>query len=605
MSRPRPDSWDQWVASRSGRFRGYGPRSYVSQDIPGVADLDSYGRWTEVSGYGTCWSPANVSSRWQPYRDGRWIWQDPWGWSWVSNEPWGWAPYHYGRWVTSRSRWYWVPQRPDTRRVRYAPALVAFVGGPDFSLSISVGGGRSRGDGGYVGWFPLAPRDPFVPWWGRGAHDTNATNATNVTNVTNITNVTYVNRSYVTVVNQTAFTSGAPVGANVITDARAVRDISVAPVVRGPIQVMPLVSSIRSPSGRVGSTPRPPAAALTRTVVTRLAPAPAPILFREKESLIRERSGAPVAPVVAARLPVERRAIQPTRSVAVEGGRVTLAPKNLHTEGPAPVPVTRAISPGQTRRDAKLPSGGEGPQGQPGNVPPSDSEARRLQDAAQQQQAEDSRKQVQAEDARKLQTEEDAHKQQADNARKLQAEDTLKQHQADNARKLQSENSLKQQQAEDGRKLQAENSRKQQAEDDRKQQQADNARKLQAENSLKQQQVEDAHKLQAESSLEQQQAEDSRKQQVQVARRQQPPANDQRNASEKADAETIVGTVTVYQAGRRIEILTSENMRHTTDLADKNVQVSVTGPVAVGAHVRLVKAKSGRGARVSISVEGR
>ena len=95
---------------------------------------------------------------WQPYRAGRWIWQDPWGWTWVSTERWGWAPYHYGRWVTWRSGWYWVPVAPRASVVVYSPALVAFVGGgPGFS--VSVGGGGTD----YVGWFPLAPREPLIP----------------------------------------------------------------------------------------------------------------------------------------------------------------------------------------------------------------------------------------------------------------------------------------------------------------------------------------------------------------------------------------------------------------------------------------------------------
>jgi hypothetical protein len=92
LPRPRPDSWDQWVDARARRFRERDSRRYVTADISGVDELDEYGRWSEVSGYGTCWSPASVSADWQPYRAGRWAWQDPWGWSWVSSEPWGWAP---------------------------------------------------------------------------------------------------------------------------------------------------------------------------------------------------------------------------------------------------------------------------------------------------------------------------------------------------------------------------------------------------------------------------------------------------------------------------------------------------------------------------------
>ena len=58
----------------------------------------------------------------------------------------------------------------------YAPALVAWVGGPRFSLSIAVGGG-----GGGVAWFPLGPREVYVP-----SYPVSRTYVTNV-NVTNTT----------------------------------------------------------------------------------------------------------------------------------------------------------------------------------------------------------------------------------------------------------------------------------------------------------------------------------------------------------------------------------------------------------------------------------
>lgn len=337
-SLPRPDSWDQWVDTRSRRYRDNGSRRYVNADISGVDDLDQYGAWSQVPGYGTCWSPARVSADWQPYRAGRWAWQDPWGWSWVSSEPWGWAPYHYGRWARSRARWYWVPVGPDVRAVRYAPALVAFVGGPGFSASVSVGGG------GDVGWFPLAPHDPFVPWWGSRSHETN---------VPTVTNVTYVNRKYVTVVNQNTFISGAAVAGHTIRDARVVREITRAPVMRGPLPILPVASSIRVSTKSGGSAPRPSAAALNRAVVTRLAPAPAPAPFREKANLIRENRGAPVDPAQAARLSPASRAIRPTRSVVVEPGRATLKQKNAQGASPAPVPVTREATPGQAPRKAQ------------------------------------------------------------------------------------------------------------------------------------------------------------------------------------------------------------------------------------------------------------
>ncbi|MGA7992092.1 MAG: DUF6600 domain-containing protein, partial [Thermoanaerobaculia bacterium] len=216
---PLADSWDRWVSSRERRRHEIVSYDYTSPDVVGAGDLDAYGVWEDVPEYGRVWRPAQVVAGWAPYRAGRWIWQDPWGWTWVSAEPWGWAPYHYGRWVVVSSRWYWVPVAPNVRHVPYAPALVAFVGGgPGWSLSIGVGGG------GYVGWFPLAPRDPFVPWWGRRSGG-----------LAPGPGVVYANRAWATVVERSVFADARPVETRFVRDPRIVRDLQSAPVLRGPL----------------------------------------------------------------------------------------------------------------------------------------------------------------------------------------------------------------------------------------------------------------------------------------------------------------------------------------------------------------------------------
>ncbi len=321
-----PDSWDRWVAERDARYANVRSYEYVSADIAGVEDLDRYGGWHQVPSYGWCWAPASVAVGWQPYRVGRWIWQDPWGWTWVSSEPWGWAPYHYGRWVVHSSRWYWVPVAPRVAVVTYSPALVAFVGGgPGFSVSVGVGTD-------YIGWFPLAPRDPLIPWWGRPA-----------TTVVNVTNITYVNRTYVTVVNQNTFVSSRVVTTNYVRDKSIVNRIERAPVVRGAIPIAPTRESIRVTT-RKAAAPRPPAAVASRAVVTRMAPPPAPPRFDTKAAVIRENRGRPVTTVEAERIVTRegREAAKPTRSVrpaSSESGRVTLAPKNESAKTPKPEPV--------------------------------------------------------------------------------------------------------------------------------------------------------------------------------------------------------------------------------------------------------------------------
>ncbi len=98
-------------------------------------ELEPYGKWLDVEGYGYAWQPALAArSTWRPYTDGRWVWSDQ-GWAWDTPEPFGWACYHYGRWVRmARQGWVWVPGRD------WAPAWVSW---------------RSGGD--CVGWAPLPP----------------------------------------------------------------------------------------------------------------------------------------------------------------------------------------------------------------------------------------------------------------------------------------------------------------------------------------------------------------------------------------------------------------------------------------------------------------
>lgn len=127
-------------------YRRFASYHYVSDYIPGVGDLDYYGDWQDVSGYGYCWRPR-VDDGWAPYQSGYWTSDYPYGLTWISNEPWGYAPYHYGRWASVSNQWFWVPDRARTRPV-YSPALVAFI---PFEQTETIG------------WVPLAPGDPYAP----------------------------------------------------------------------------------------------------------------------------------------------------------------------------------------------------------------------------------------------------------------------------------------------------------------------------------------------------------------------------------------------------------------------------------------------------------
>ncbi|RFP12861.1 MULTISPECIES: DUF6600 domain-containing protein [unclassified Duganella] len=148
----RRDGFDVWSDERDRAAEAVVSSRFVSTGMTGYEELDRNGSWTESVEYGALWTPRTVAIDWAPYRDGRWIWLAPWGWTWVDNAPWGYAPSHYGRWVMVERRWCWAPGRPAGRPV-WAPALVGWVGGDGFVRDHRPG----------LGWFPLSPRERYVP----------------------------------------------------------------------------------------------------------------------------------------------------------------------------------------------------------------------------------------------------------------------------------------------------------------------------------------------------------------------------------------------------------------------------------------------------------
>ncbi|MGH8184056.1 MAG: DUF6600 domain-containing protein, partial [Rhodanobacteraceae bacterium] len=186
---PQPDDFDRFCEARDANYGRYAQQQqqYVPPDMIGGEDLDQYGQWNNTPEYGNVWYPTSVPAGWAPYRYGHWAWIDPWGWTWVGDEPWGFAPFHYGRWAYISNRWGWLPGPANVQPV-YAPALVAFIGGSGFSLSVNLGGG------GPVGWFPLGPRDVYVPWFHASRNYFTNVNVTNIRNV--YVNKTVINNFY-------------------------------------------------------------------------------------------------------------------------------------------------------------------------------------------------------------------------------------------------------------------------------------------------------------------------------------------------------------------------------------------------------------------------
>ena len=290
---PVGDPFDNFCADRDRREDRSESARYVSREMPGYADLDDNGGWRQYPEYGEVWFPRGVAVGWAPYRFGHWAWVAPWGWTWIDDAPWGYAPFHYGRWVSVGGAWGWVPG-PVVVGVRpvYAPALVAWVGGPRFGVSIGIGGGAA------VGWFALGPREVFVPSYHYSPAYVERVNVTNtvivnrtVINNVNVTNVTYVNRGVpgaVTAVSHETMISGRPVGlAAVRVEPGALQQAQV--IQRA--SVAPQREAVLGGRAAVGA---PPAAMMNRTVVTRTAPPPAPVAFEHQRTALQANPGRPL-----------------------------------------------------------------------------------------------------------------------------------------------------------------------------------------------------------------------------------------------------------------------------------------------------------------------
>ncbi len=276
LTEPKRDSFAAWNSERDRNDDRSASTRYVSPEMTGVEDLDRYGRWEASDEYGPLWIPRTVAVGWAPYSSGHWAWVHPWGWTWVDDAPWGFAPFHYGRWVWHRSNWCWAPGTRVLRPV-YAPALVAWVGGPRVSVSVNLGGPT-------VGWFPLAPREVYVPTYRvspRYVREVNITHVTSINNVTQIINNgqsvveqrDFSNRKFphaVTVVPASVMTQRQPVApaaaqwrerhdsGNTIREVTRGAALAVAPVQAPPARIRAVESQLITAPG-VGNAGRPAA----------------------------------------------------------------------------------------------------------------------------------------------------------------------------------------------------------------------------------------------------------------------------------------------------------------------------------------------------------
>lgn len=346
---PNNDDFDDFAFTRDQREDHAESSNYISPEMTGAEDLDDNGSWHYAANYGPVWTPAAVPAGWAPYRFGHWVWVEPWGWTWVEDEPWGFAPFHYGRWAFVGASWCWVPGPVYVRPV-YAPALVAFVGGGGFSFGVGIGAG--------VAWFPLAPREVFVPWYRTSPAYVNNVNITNtrvsVTQVTNVYNTTIINNNTtnvtrinyanqhvanaVTAVSHDTFANARPVGANTLkVDPKQLAEAPVSHTV--PVQ--PGKTSVMG-SGRPTAA-KPPAAVQNRQVVATRQPTPPRAPFEQRQVAPNVRTETPRQPQSPARTPNEGPQ-EPAAERGNEATRPQQPPNPGNARPPAPANVPRPVA---------------------------------------------------------------------------------------------------------------------------------------------------------------------------------------------------------------------------------------------------------------------
>jgi hypothetical protein len=341
---PGRDDFDEWAFDRDQHQDRADSSNYVSPEMTGADDLDEYGQWNYVAEYGPVWTPVGVEVGWSPYRNGHWGWIGPWGWTWVEEEPWGFAPFHYGRWAFAGGVWCWVPG-PVVVRPVYMPALVAFVGGGGFSFGAGISAG--------VAWFPLAPREVFIPWYHTSSRYVNKVNITNtrvsVTQVTNVysatiinnrtTNITYINQRMpngVTAVSRETFLNARPVATNIVRVAPEV--LASAPVTHN-IPAQPVKTSALG-AGR-STAARPPVSVMNRQVVATRTPFPPPASFEQRQASMNVHAETPEKP-------------QPAVQTEAEPARPAANP-HLTEQGTPPRPQEAAPQPAVRPAEASVP----------------------------------------------------------------------------------------------------------------------------------------------------------------------------------------------------------------------------------------------------------
>ena len=104
------DQWDNQRVKNHDEVVSTAAVNGTNNLVYGLSDLNSYGDYFFVPGYGNMWRPAYAPLGWDPFADGYWLSYPGSGYLFVSSYPWGWAPYRYGSWRFVNGRgWCWAP----------------------------------------------------------------------------------------------------------------------------------------------------------------------------------------------------------------------------------------------------------------------------------------------------------------------------------------------------------------------------------------------------------------------------------------------------------------------------------------------------------------
>jgi len=150
------DPYDQWDKQSIDYHSQYSKNNSTPYGY-GFSDLNYYGGYSNVAGYGTLWQPYFAGAGWNPFADGAWSWYPGLGFMWASAYPWGWMPYYYGNWTFAPGfGWGWQPGgfgswhggihfvgatagfRPPTQPTAVVSTVVVGKGGPVITRSPSM-----------------------------------------------------------------------------------------------------------------------------------------------------------------------------------------------------------------------------------------------------------------------------------------------------------------------------------------------------------------------------------------------------------------------------------------------------------------------------------